>query len=134
MADRSNRRSFGRLHPRLVCAVVLSPACDELRVFALNRHGSEELQLELHVAALTLLPEPADAQVGSSVRQWLRLQLRDARGGAAACNSEEEPDRVTPEDATGSGGAVVDAATGVLRATLPPASWNLLRVGARGAS
>jgi alpha-N-arabinofuranosidase len=83
-----------------------------LTLFAVNR-GSDPLPLE---ATLHGLGTPA-------VAEHLVLADDDPR----AVNTAAEPDRVTPRSATG---ARVEA--GVLRAGLPPRSWNVLRLERAG--
>jgi alpha-N-arabinofuranosidase len=85
---------------------------DHLTLFAVNR-GSDPLPLE---ATLHGLGAPA-------VAEHLVLADDDPR----AVNTAAEPDRVTPRSATG---ARVEA--GVLRAGLPPRSWNVLRLERAG--
>jgi alpha-L-arabinofuranosidase len=79
-----------------------------LTVFAVNR-GAEPLALE---AVLHGLGAPA-------VDEHLVLADDDPQ----AANTAEQPDRVVPRAVRG---ARVDA--GVLRAELPPRSWNVLRL------
>ncbi|MDQ2586460.1 arabinosylfuranosidase ArfA [Saccharothrix yanglingensis] len=81
-------------------------------LFVVNRHLSEPVELTVPLAAL------GEVEV---VEAW---GLHDE--DTTATNSAAEPDRVTP---TPSSTAVVD---GVLRATLPPVSWHVIRLARRG--
>ena len=81
---------------------------DGLTLFAVNR-GPEPLALE---APVRDLPELSAAE---------HVVLAD--DDLAATNTAERPDRVTPR--TVAGARLED---GVLRAVLPPRSWNVLRL------
>ncbi|MER6064977.1 alpha-N-arabinofuranosidase [Streptomyces sp. NPDC001792] len=86
---------------------------DELTVFAVNRHQSENVELALDLRAF-----PGYTPVEHSV-----LSDPDIR----ATNTQDDPDRVRPY--TAGTGAVTD---GRLTATLPPVSWNVVRLRRAG--
>lgn len=101
-------RKFGPV-PQLDCAATLDEATGDLAVFAVNRSRSASLPLEMDLRAF------GEARpVGHTV-------LTDA--DPLAVNTKAEPDRVVPGHRTT---PVVE--DGVLRAELPPMSWNVLRV------
>ncbi|MFC4041301.1 alpha-N-arabinofuranosidase [Dactylosporangium siamense] len=81
-----------------------------LTVFAVSRHRTEPVPLRLDLAAL-----PGYDLVEHSV-------LADP--DPLAVNSRAEPERVTPGDATGAARRTETA----LDVTLPPTSWNVLRL------
>ncbi|RPF35041.1 alpha-N-arabinofuranosidase [Streptomyces sp. TLI_185] len=82
---------------------------DELTVFAVNRHQSENVELALDLRAF-----PGYIPVEHSV-----LSDPDIR----AANTQDDPDRVRPYAADT--GPVAD---GRLTASLPPVSWNVIRL------
>jgi alpha-L-arabinofuranosidase len=82
---------------------------DELTVFAVNRHQSEDVELTVDLRAF-----PGYVPVEHSV-----LSDPDIR----ATNTQEAPDRVRPREAEAA--AVTD---GRLAAQLPPVSWNVIRL------
>jgi alpha-L-arabinofuranosidase len=98
--------------PVLEATAVLAAAGDRLTVFAVNR-GEEALALEAPLRDLA----------GLSVAEHLVLADDDL----GACNTAEHPDRVVPRTVAG---ARVDG--DVLRASLAPRSWNVVRLGATG--
>jgi alpha-N-arabinofuranosidase len=96
----------------LEATAVLDEAGGALTLFAVNR-GANALPLEVVLRDLD----------GVSVAEHLVLAGEDLD----AANTAEAPDRVAPSQGTGA--SVED---GVLRAELPPRSWNVLRLtGAR---
>lgn len=124
------------LHPSLLLAAVLSEEARELRVFALNRHLREALDLEVNLSGLTfasgrseedsrevhLASSLGDRDTGNDCSpgvRWITLRHDDLK----AVNTEEDPDRVKPSLVAG---AVVNRC--ILSAKLAPASWNLLRM------
>ncbi len=107
------------MHPFLVLACVLSPRGDELRVFALNRHLKEPLELELHVVGLCLCTAAGGSDLPNGVIEWVELRHEQL----TACNSEDQPDKVHPRQKSGA-----EVREDGVRATLAPASWNMLRV------
>jgi len=94
--------------PYLASAVVYDTAAGEVRVFAVNRSPEEPLELAVRLEGLA----PA------GVIEWQSMHHADLK----AVNREDD-ESVRPAPATGA-----DLAGETLRATLPPASWNLLRV------
>ncbi|MEU2286676.1 alpha-N-arabinofuranosidase [Streptomyces sp. NPDC013178] len=86
---------------------------DELTVFAVNRHQSEDVELALDLRAF-----PGYTPVEHSV-----LSDPDLR----ATNTRNDPDRVRPREA--GTGSVTD---GRLTASLPPVSWNVIRLRRAG--
>jgi alpha-N-arabinofuranosidase len=80
-----------------------------LTLFALNRHLSEELPLEVEAKGFS----------GLSVERATSLHHADL----AAVNTRSEPERVRPAALPG---ARVDGER--IRVTLPPGSWNVLRL------
>lgn len=80
-------------------------------LFAVNRSQTDALELAANVRAL-----------GDGVRVLEHTVLTDEDLGAR--NSAAEPDRVRPRPVTGTG---ID--TGTLHASLPPVSWNVIRLG-----
>jgi len=83
----------------------------EVAVFALNRHPDEPLTVSL------------DAR-GFDGYQPVGQLTMGGREGLELTNTQEEPDRVRPVPAA-TAPTVTD---GRLRAVLPPASWNLIRL------
>jgi alpha-N-arabinofuranosidase len=98
--------------PYLKLAVVQDLADDTLTVFALNRSLDEQLELVLDVRSHGSL----------TVRQAWSMADRDLD----AVNTKDEPDRIEPRDFNG---IAIEAST--VTATLPPASWNVLRLNSR---
>jgi alpha-L-arabinofuranosidase len=96
--------------PLLEATAVHDPGADALTVFAVNR-SAEPLSLEAVLRGLA----------GLGVVEHLVL----ADGDLGAANTAEAPDRVSPRPRDGArvGG------DGVLRAELPPRSWNVVRLG-----
>jgi alpha-N-arabinofuranosidase len=82
---------------------------ETLTLFALNRHLSEKMPVDIHAKEF-------DA---ASIEQALTLRNRDLK----AVNTKEQPERVKPEPL-----ADVKASGERIQATLPPASWNVIRV------
>jgi len=96
--------------PVLDAAATYDDERDELVIFAVNRHPSEQVSLGVDVRAF---PEP---------RLESATVLADDDWRAA--NTLEQPDRVTPRPHPEA--SVEDAG---LRAVLPPVSWNVFRLG-----
>ncbi|MET7475948.1 alpha-N-arabinofuranosidase [Streptomyces sp. NPDC005648] len=86
---------------------------DELTVFAVNRHQAENVELALDLRAF-----PGYTPVEHSV-----LSDPDIR----ATNTQDDPDRVRPY--TAETGAVTE---GRLTVSLPPVSWNVVRLRRAG--
>ena len=80
-----------------------------LTLFALNRHLSEAMPVDIHAKEF----DAASAELA------LTLHDRDLK----AVNTKEQPGRVMPKLL-----ADVKASGERIQATLPPASWNVLRV------
>ncbi len=99
---------FGAV-PLLAATATLDEAAGELTLFAVNRGQGEGLRLE------------ADLRGAPGYRVREHLVLEHADSGAA--NTSERPDAVAPH---GRGDAAVD--DGVLSATLPRLSWNVIRL------
>jgi alpha-L-arabinofuranosidase len=96
--------------PYLKMAAVRDEATGGVTIFALNRHLTEPLQLKVDLEGLGL----------KSVRAG--RQLCDA--DLTATNTADDPERIRPGLLSG---ATVSAH--VLRATLQPGSWNMIRLG-----
>ncbi|MEI8078638.1 MAG: alpha-N-arabinofuranosidase [bacterium] len=94
--------------PYLASAVVYDAAAGEVKIFAVNRSLDQTMELEVHLQGLA----------PSGVLEWQTLHHADLK----AANREGD-ERVRPVVATGA--TLVGER---LQATLPPASWNLLRV------
>jgi alpha-N-arabinofuranosidase len=99
--------------PLLDAVAVLADGGGELRLFAVNRHQREPLALDADVRALPEL----------TVATHLALADEDPD----AVNTAAEPDRVAPRRLPDQ---KVDG--GHLRLTLPPLSWNLIRLTGTG--
>jgi alpha-L-arabinofuranosidase len=112
VSDGYNTEEHGEV-PSLECAVTLDAEKEELVVFAVNRGTHDELSLE---ATLVALP-------GWSLVEHIVMDCEDPH----ARNSPEIPDAVAPRRAAG--GRVQD---GILEVSLPPLSWNVIRLGASG--
>jgi len=95
--------------PHLKLAAVHDEPGGWLTLFALNRDLSEELELEV----------VADGFAKSAIAGALQLCDRDLK----VFNTKSEPERVRP---TALGNVRIER--GGLRATLLPASWNVVRV------
>jgi len=96
--------------PLLHATAVLDDGTGDVTIFAVNRGQTEALPLQVEFRGLGLT-----AVLEHSV-------LTDADPDAK--NTRADPQRVTPQSAKGT--EIVD---GVLRATLPPLSWNVIRLG-----
>jgi alpha-L-arabinofuranosidase len=81
-----------------------------LTLFALNRSLDEELSLDVTARGFS----------GLAVAQALALRDRDLD----AANTKDDPERIRPAPLTD---VLVEAER--LRATLAPASWNVIRLG-----
>ena len=97
----------------LLLAAVLDPTKPELTLFAINRSLTEPLLMDVE---LRVFPKLA-------VTSATELRHDDLQ----AVNSKERPDCVVPVDAAGA-----TCRHGHLRATLKPASWNVIRLAASG--
>jgi alpha-N-arabinofuranosidase len=95
--------------PYLKLAAVHDLAHDRLALFALNRHLSEVLDVDVATRAFPAL----------AVDHALSLHHPDLK----AINTKHDPDRVSPAPLAG----VAATGTGV-RLSLPPASWNVVRL------
>ena len=98
--------------PLLLCSVVHDPDSGAVTVFALNRHASEEMALEV------------------DLRSFDGLMLKDAsvlhHADLKATNTADRPDEVSPVSHPD---CQLD---GMLTATLPPLSWNVFTLEPRG--
>jgi alpha-N-arabinofuranosidase len=97
--------------PYLLLAAVLDPIKHELTLFAINRSLTEPLLMDVELRGFPKL----------AVTSAIELRHDDLQ----AANSKERPDCVLPVE---TGGAA--CREGHLRATLKPASWNLIRLAA----
>jgi alpha-N-arabinofuranosidase len=95
--------------PYLKLAAVHDDHADSLTLFALNRSLDEELPLEVTARGFS----------GLTVGQAQALHDRDLD----AANTKEDPERIRPSPLND---VVVDGDR--LRATLAPASWNVIRL------
>jgi alpha-N-arabinofuranosidase len=93
----------------LKLAAVHDERAGSLTLFALNRSPEDELSLEVTARGFS----------GFAVAQALTLHDRDLH----AANTRDDPERVTPAPLTD-----LAVETDRLRATLPPASWNVIRL------
>ncbi|MBL1065412.1 alpha-N-arabinofuranosidase [Streptomyces sp. 7-21] len=101
-------KRFGEV-PLLHATAVRDEQTGAVTVFAVNRHQTEPLPLEVTLSGLGL----------SKVAEHSVLSDADPD----ARNTSAQPDRVTPHAATGT-----ELADGTLRATLEPLSWNVIRL------
>ncbi len=100
---------FPLIAPYLSLAAVHDGEAATLTLFALNRHLSEEMPLEVVMHGVGSLAE----------REAWQLHGSDLH----ASNTKQHPDRVKPSIL-----ADVHVSQDHLRATLAPASWNLIRL------
>jgi alpha-N-arabinofuranosidase len=96
--------------PYLKLAAVEDRASGAITLFALNRHLNDEMPLEVMLPGYGT-PVPIDAQ------QLCHANLK-------AVNTRQQPNRVAPTVLKS-----VTTSTDRVRATLAPASWNVIRVG-----
>jgi alpha-L-arabinofuranosidase len=96
--------------PYLKLAAVEDMASGNVTLFALNRNLNEPMSLDVSLEGYGR-PRVLDAQ------QLCHADLESA-------NTRDEPDRVAPAPLHS-----VAAANDRVRATLPPASWNMIRIG-----
>ena len=96
--------------PKVDAIAVRSESGDELTVFAVNRDQHEPAPVEVDVRSLPGLRVAHHTYLGDD--------------DPAAANTQDARDRIGPRT-----GADVPVDGGVLRATLPPLSWNMLRLG-----
>ena len=106
-----DNKEFGTV-PYLEAVAIHDPQSETLTLFAVNRHLSESLHLQ----------GDARAFAGYSVLEHLLLTHPDLK----ATNSADQPHTVLPRP--GGDAALAD---GILTATIPPASWNVIRLQAR---
>ena len=99
--------------PYLKLAAVHDQASGSLTLFALNRHLAEELSLEV----------TARGFAGLDVERALELHDSDLK----AANTRENPERIKPAPLAG---VAIEGQR--LRATLAPASWNVIRLAPAG--
>jgi alpha-N-arabinofuranosidase len=99
--------------PKADAIAVLSDSGDELAVFAVNRDARAPLPVTIDVRSLPALRVPHHTYIGDDE--------------PSAANTQDAPDRIVPR--TGSG-ARLDG--GLLDVTLPPLSWNMLRLATGG--
>jgi alpha-L-arabinofuranosidase len=99
--------------PYLKLAAVQDERAGSLTLFALNRSLDEEMPLEVTARGFS----------GLAVEQALALHDRDLD----AANTKDDPDRVKPAPLEG-----VALQCDRLRALLPPASWNVMRLAPAG--
>jgi alpha-L-arabinofuranosidase len=99
--------------PYLKLAAVHDAAAGSLTLFALNRHLEDELSLDVDARGFA----------GLAVGQALELHDADLQ----AINSKQAPERIKPAPLNSVG---VEGSR--LRATLAPASWNVIRLTATG--
>jgi alpha-N-arabinofuranosidase len=95
--------------PYLKLAAVHDQAAGSLTLFALNRHLEEELLLDVSARGFA----------GLDVERALELHHSDLK----ATNTRENPERIKPAPLAG-----VAVEGHRLRATLAPASWNVIRL------
>lgn len=102
-------KAFGEV-PLLHATAVVDEETGAVTVFAVNRGRTEALPLEIGLRGLA---------VGEVVEHSVL-----ADDDPDAVNTLENPDRVTPHTVDGT---VIE--DGILRATLKPLSWNVIRLG-----
>jgi alpha-N-arabinofuranosidase len=90
----------------------LNAPAGELSVFAVNRSQDEELRLEGRLAGFS----------GCKLIEHLALSHKDPK----VVNTKKAPERVVPARV-----ASTRAEDGTLHATLPPLSWNVIRVSVK---
>jgi alpha-N-arabinofuranosidase len=90
---------------------VRDPDAPELTLFALNRDLTQPLELEVDLRSFGPL----------EVENWSVLHDDDLQ----AVNTRDDPERVQPETRQGA-----NLHNGRLRANLPEASWNVIRLEA----
>ena len=95
--------------PYLKLAAVHDADAKSLTLFALNRHLHEELPLDVKAEGFT----------GLAIDQALTLHDTDLK----AVNTKDNPDRIRPTALKG-----VTANAGRIRASLPAASWTVIRL------
>jgi len=105
--DNADKAPASYLH----AAAVVSPDGHDLTIFAVNRCGDEEMELEADLAAFGPM----------RVADYIAMRHDDLR----ASNTKENPNNVMPFKA---GGA--EMKNNRLRARLPKHSWNVLRLSA----
>jgi alpha-N-arabinofuranosidase len=96
--------------PVLDAVATHDPSTGEVTVFAVNRHLSEPVELTVSVDGF-----------GPALQITESWTLTD---DLYATNTADDPDRVVPQPTKS-----VTVADGVLRATLPPASWTAIHLG-----
>ena len=101
--------------PYVEAVAVHRPAEKEITLFAVNRSGDKAVSLEVRLGGF----------VRGRVVEHVVLDHADP----LAVNDRDHPDRVHPRRAEG---AVVEKET--LTASLPPLSWNMIRVDVSGAN
>ena len=101
--------------PYLKLAAVHDQAAGSLTLFALNRHLQQALPVEVEVRGFA----------GLAVAQALELHDPDLE----AANDRDHPERIRPAPL-----ARVAVEGSRLRATLAPASWNVIRLAPAGAA
>jgi alpha-L-arabinofuranosidase len=100
--------AFGMV-PNADAVAVLSDSGDELTVFAVNRDQREPLPVAIDVRSLPALRLAHHTYIGDDE--------------PSAANTQDAPDRIVPR-----AGADTPVHDGVLEMTLPPLSWNMLRI------
>jgi alpha-N-arabinofuranosidase len=102
--------THGREAPYLGSACVMDPETGALTVFAVNRSLNEALDLAVELKGF---------EAAYQVLDWAALRHDDLK----AVNTKDAPNNVAPQQR---GGATYE--DGLLRASLPPASWNVIRL------
>jgi alpha-N-arabinofuranosidase len=88
----------------------MDPETGALTVFAVNRSLNEALDLAVELKGF---------EAAYQVLDWAALRHDDLK----AVNTKDAPNNVAPQQR---GGATYE--DGLLRASLPPASWNVIRL------
>jgi alpha-L-arabinofuranosidase len=99
--------------PQADAVAVLSGSEDELTVFAVNRDVREPLPAVIDVRSLPGLRLARHTYLGDD--------------DPSAANTQDAPDRIGPRS-----GADVPVDGGLARITLPPLSWNMIRLTPEG--
>jgi alpha-N-arabinofuranosidase len=96
--------------PYLKCAAVHDDKADTLTLFCLNRHLAEPMTLEVSAKGFAELEVTAAHQL--------------CDGDLKALNTKDQPERIKPAPLKS-----IETRGAELRATLAPASWNVIRCG-----
>jgi alpha-N-arabinofuranosidase len=106
-------RRFGPV-PFVDAVATVDEESEEMSIFAVNRSPTEVAELEIRLGGY---------------ESWTVVERIELAGaGPKAVNTAERPDAVVPRRAADAG----RVEGGMLHAALPPLSWNVVRLAARG--